>query len=134
MVVELFAAPDQAASAGARYCRRRQGGGQVTDNVSEMNAARAGQTGGGGRKGFYDRIAAQSIAPLWEVLPGIAPREPAPTLAAHAWRWEECRSYLMEAGDLLTAEQAERRALLLENPAIPGRSRTTGTLTGAIQL
>jgi len=107
----------------------------MTDNVIEMSAARAGQTGGGGgRKGFYDRIAAQSIAPLWEVLPGIAPREPAATLAAHVWRWEECRSYLMEAGDLLTADQAERRALLLENPAMPGRSRTTGTLTGAIQL
>ena len=33
-----------------------------------------------------------------------------------------------------SAEEAERRALLLENPALPGKSRTTGTLTGAIQL
>ena len=88
----------------------------------------------GARQAFYDRIATQSFAPLWEVLRGIAPREPVSALKPHLWRWSETRPYLMEAGDLLTAEEAERRALLLENPSLPGKSRTTATLTGAIQL
>ena len=104
----------------------------MTDNVIELPGV--DRASGNTRKGFYDRIAAKSIAPLWEVLRGIAPREPVGLLSPHVWRWEECRSYLMEAGALLTAEEAERRALLLENPALPGKSRTTGTLTGAIQL
>ena len=108
----------------------------MAENVIELNpgAGRPGSANGRSRKEFYDRIAAQSIAPLWEVLRGIAPREPVGQLKPHAWRWEECRSYLIEAGELLTVEEAERRALLLENPALPGRSRTTGTLTSAIQL
>ena len=106
----------------------------MTDKIIELNVPGHARTPSRAPKGFYDRIAARSMAPLWEVLRGIAPKEPAPALAAHVWRWEECRSYLMEAGDLLSAEEAERRALLLENPAMPGKSRTTGTLTGAIQL
>jgi gentisate 1,2-dioxygenase len=107
----------------------------MTDNVIEMmNAPSAARAGSRGRKGFYDRIATRSMAPLWEVLRGIAPPEPVTGLAAHVWRWEECRSYLIEAGDLLSADEAQRRALLLENPTLSGKSRTTGTLTGAIQL
>ena len=106
----------------------------MTEKVVEIDPPGAARTASRGRKEFYDRIASQSIAPLWEVLRGIAPREPVGVLTPHVWRWDECRSYLIEAGELLTAEEAERRALLLENPALPGKSRTTGTLTGAIQL
>ena len=36
--------------------------------------------------------------------------------------------------ELLTAEEAERRALVLENPSFPGQSRTTSTMYAAIQL
>ncbi len=88
----------------------------------------------GDRQAFYDRIGKKSFAPLWEVLTGIAPREPVTTLKPHLWAWDETRPYLMEAGALLTADEAERRALLLENPSLPGKSRTTETLTGAVQL
>ena len=88
----------------------------------------------GDRQAFYDRIGKKSFAPLWEVLKGIAPREPVTTLKPHLWAWDETRPYLIEAGALLTADEAERRALLLENPSLPGKSRTTETLTGAVQL
>jgi gentisate 1,2-dioxygenase len=40
----------------------------------------------------------------------------------------------MEAGSLLTAEEAERRALVVENPSFTGQSRTTSTMYAAIQL
>jgi gentisate 1,2-dioxygenase len=40
----------------------------------------------------------------------------------------------MESGSLLTAEEAERRVLVLENPALPGQSRITATLYAGVQL
>jgi gentisate 1,2-dioxygenase len=86
------------------------------------------------REEFYGRIGSQSLAPLWEVLKGLVPPEPKPTPKAHIWHYEKVRPYLMEAGALLTAEEAERRVLVLENPAFPGQSRATTSLFAGVQL
>src|ERR1700761_8944378 len=86
------------------------------------------------RQAFYDRIGTESLAPLWEVLKGLNPTEPHPTPAAHLWRYDRVRPYLIESGALITAEEAERRVLVLENPAFPGKSRATATLYAGIQL
>jgi gentisate 1,2-dioxygenase len=86
------------------------------------------------RRAFYDRIAPHSLAPLWEVLHNLVPREPPPSPKPHLWRWDAVRPFLMEAGALLTAEEAERRVLVLENPAFPGQSKATATLYAGIQL
>ena len=40
----------------------------------------------------------------------------------------------MESGTLITAMQAERRVLILENPGMPGESRITDTLYAGLQL
>ena len=40
----------------------------------------------------------------------------------------------MESGGLITAEEAKRRVLILENPAMPGESRATNTLFAGIQM
>jgi gentisate 1,2-dioxygenase len=86
------------------------------------------------RDAFYGRIGSQSLAPLWEVLKGLVPPEPRPTPKTHIWHYETVRPYLMEAGALLTAEEAERRVLVLENPSFPGQSRATATLYAGVQL
>jgi gentisate 1,2-dioxygenase len=86
------------------------------------------------RQEFYDRIGNQSLAPLWEVLKGLVPPEPRPTPAAHIWHYDQVRPFIMESGALVTAEEAERRVLVLENPAFPGKSRATATLYAGIQL
>jgi gentisate 1,2-dioxygenase len=86
------------------------------------------------RQDFYDRIGTEALAPLWEVMKGLVPPEPRPTPRAHIWHYQRVRPYLMEAGALLTAEEAERRVLVLENPAFPGKSRATATLYAGIQL
>lgn len=86
------------------------------------------------RQAFYDRIGTRSLAPLWEVMKGLVPPEPRPSPAAHVWHYDDVRPYLMEAGALLTAEEAERRVLVLENPALRGKSRATATLYAGIQL
>ena len=86
------------------------------------------------RRAFYDRIGEQHLAPLWEVLKGLVPPQPRPTPQAHIWHYDDLRPYLLESGRLLTAEEAERRVLVLENPAFAGKSRATATLYAGIQL
>jgi gentisate 1,2-dioxygenase len=86
------------------------------------------------RQEFYGRLDGKSLAPLWERLKGLVPTEPRPKMQPHAWRWDDIRPMVMEAGTLLTAEEAERRVLVLENPAFPGQSRATNTLYGGVQL
>jgi gentisate 1,2-dioxygenase len=87
------------------------------------------------RKDFYARLAPLSLAPLWEVLKGLVPPEPRPKASAHLWRYrQEVRPLLLEAGGLLTAEEAERRVLVLENPAYAGQSRATASLYAGVQL
>lgn len=86
------------------------------------------------RADFYARLAPRAMAPLWEVLRGLVAPEPRPTAVAHLWPYDQVRPLLMEAGALLTAEEAERRVLVLENPAFPGASRATATLYAGIQL
>ena len=86
------------------------------------------------RQDFYDRLAPQAMAPLWEVLKDIVPPEPRSKAVAHKWAYRDVRPLLLESGGLLTAEEAERRVLVLENPSFPAQSRTTATLYAGIQL
>ena len=86
------------------------------------------------RHKFYDELRPQSLAPLWEVLKGLVPDQPKSKFAPHVWHFAQARPLLLEAGALLTAEEAERRVLVLENPAMPGGSRITATMYAGYQL
>ncbi len=86
------------------------------------------------RHAFYERIDALHMTPLWEVLGALVPPAPASPVAAFAWRYDELRPHVMEAGRLITAEEAERRVLVLENPALRGRSCITQSLYAGLQL
>ena len=41
---------------------------------------------------------------------------------------------MMEAGGLITAKEAERRVLVLENPGLRGRSKITTDLYAGVQM
>ncbi|HEX5796115.1 MAG TPA: gentisate 1,2-dioxygenase [Geminicoccaceae bacterium] len=86
------------------------------------------------RRAFYDHLDPHALAPLWEVLRGLVPPEPRPRSVAHAWSYATVRPLLLEAGALLSAEEAERRVLVLENPALRGQSRVAGTMYAGVQL
>jgi len=86
------------------------------------------------RTEFYARLGERSTAPLWEVLGKLVSPEPHPDTRPVLWRYAELRPLLMEAGRLLTAEEAERRVLVLENPGLAGRSQATGSLYAGLQL
>ena len=57
--------------------------------------------------------------PLWEVLSDIVRKDPRTSVQAALWRYDEMRPFIAEAGRLITAEEAERRVLILENPGLP---------------
>lgn len=86
------------------------------------------------RAAFYGRIGAKSMTPLWEVLSSLVPPQPRSPLAPALWRYAELREHVLEAGRLITAEEAERRVLILENPALRGQSCITQSLYAGLQL
>lgn len=86
------------------------------------------------RTEYYRRISRQHLTPLWEVLHSLVPKQPSPTCVTALWRYQDLRPVLMEAGELISAKEATRRVLILENPAHPGQSRITNTLYAGLQL
>ena len=86
------------------------------------------------RRAFYERIDRQSMTPLWSVLGDLVTPEPRSGCVPFGWRFEEVRAAMMEAGDLITAREAERRVLILENPGLRGQSRITTSLYAGVQL
>lgn len=86
------------------------------------------------RSQYYERIAQHHMTPLWEVLGALVPPSPRTDAVPALWRYSEVRAQVMEAGRLITAEEAERRVLILENPALRGQSCITTSLYAGLQL
>jgi gentisate 1,2-dioxygenase len=98
-----------------------------------QGAARRGP-GEDARADFYARIAEHQLAPLWEVIRTLLAREPTSDARPHVWRYAQTRPLLLESGALISAEEAERRVLVLENPGLPRASAVTETLYAGLQL
>jgi gentisate 1,2-dioxygenase len=86
------------------------------------------------REEYYQRIVPLGVAPLWTRLKGLVPRAPINAALAHQWSYQTVRPYLLEAANHISAEEAERRVLLLENPGLAGASKITSTLFAGLQL
>ncbi|WP_420607321.1 cupin domain-containing protein [Novosphingopyxis sp.] len=86
------------------------------------------------RNAYYDRIAEHGLKALWNVMANFVTPAPVSPVKAATWEYDKVRDYLMEAGDLISAEEAERRVLVLENPGLPGSSLLTRTLYIGFQL
>ena len=88
----------------------------------------------GARQAYYDKISKYDMAPLWEVLKGLVTPEPKSNAKPTLWKFKDVKQLMLEAGDVITAEEAERRVLVLENPGLRGKSRVTNSLFAGIQL
>ena len=86
------------------------------------------------RADFYGRMAEQSMTPLWEVLHTLLAEAPVTEATPHKWDYDLCRPYIMESADVISAEEAERRVMVLENPTLEGRSCITEALYAGLQL
>ncbi len=87
------------------------------------------------RQAFYDRIGEHSLAPLWERLHSMVTRQPVTPALPAKWDYDDVvRPFLMQAGGLITAKEAERRVLILENPGLRGQNSITHSLFAGLQL
>src|SRR5258708_39988406 len=77
------------------------------------------------RKAFYDKIDKANVTPLWEVLHNIITATPSTPCKPHLWKWDQMWPWIQEAVPLITAQEAERRVLVLATPGLPRRPSMT---------
>src|SRR5438270_3552229 len=92
------------------------------------------QTTSNARQDLYRRMDKFNTAPLWEVLHALIPDTPATRCKPYLWKYKDVRPYITEAGKLITAKEAIRRGLVLENPGMRGESCITQSLYAGLQL
>jgi gentisate 1,2-dioxygenase len=85
------------------------------------------------RHEFSREIGGHNLVPLWErphpTRTPVSPAKPA------YWDYDGVvRPFIMRAGGLITAKEAERRVLVLENPGLRGQYRITHSLFAGLQL
>ena len=86
------------------------------------------------REAYYRQISQKHLAPLWELMSALVPRQPQSPCVPMLWKYDEVRPWLLESGTLISAREAVRRVLVLENPGLPGQSSITHTLYAGWQL
>jgi len=86
------------------------------------------------RKAFYKKIDKQNMTPLWTVLGDLVTPEPRSKCQPVLWRFDDIRTAMIEAGSLITAKEAERRVLILENPGLRNESKVTTSLYAGVQM
>ena len=86
------------------------------------------------RQQLYTDMSPHNLTPLWEVLHALVPPRPTTPCVPALWKYDEVRPFLMRAGEAITAEEAVRRVLILENPKLRGQSAITQSLYAGLQL
>jgi gentisate 1,2-dioxygenase len=86
------------------------------------------------REELYRDMAPHNLTPLWEVLHALVPTQPTSPCVPALWKYDEVRPFLKRAGEAITAEEAVRRVLIMENPALRGQSAVTQSLYAGLQL
>jgi gentisate 1,2-dioxygenase len=86
------------------------------------------------RQAYYNHIAQHRLAPLWESLSHLVPEAPETQVVPAIWHYAEIRDLVMKSGDVISALEAVRRVLILENPGMPGKASVTSNLYAGLQL
>ena len=86
------------------------------------------------REAFYRKIDGENLSALWNVMGDLITPQPKSGCRPHLWRFADIRACMMEAGRLITAKEAERRVLVLENPGMRGQSKITTSLYAGVQM
>lgn len=80
---------------------------------------------------FSHAVRQQQLSPLWERNMRMVPGSPCvPAL----WRYADTRPRLERAAKLISTRDAERRVLVLENPAMSGSYQITQSLFAGLQI
>jgi gentisate 1,2-dioxygenase len=87
------------------------------------------------REAYYGRVGTQNLSPLWTTR--LVPPQPKDHVRSVPYLWDYdnvVRPMLLEAGPLITAKEAQRRVLTLENPGLGGAHRILESLYAGLQL
>ncbi|OAL55107.1 RmlC-like cupin, partial [Pyrenochaeta sp. DS3sAY3a] len=110
--------------------------------ASTMTTAKIANTGqvqlsGPEPKSLEDQYLAtlppHNVEALWTVLHKLVPPKPNPGAMIATWPYEKIRPTLIESGKIVSAEEAERRVLMLINPELEAPC-TTDTIYAGLQL
>ncbi|HZT52573.1 MAG TPA: cupin domain-containing protein, partial [Stellaceae bacterium] len=71
---------------------------------------------------------------LWERFHEIVAPAPKPRAVPNLWNYRALRPKLIQAAEMISQKDAERRTLMLENPALRGEARITDSLYSGLQL
>lgn len=85
-------------------------------------------------KTFGASLADMHVSPLWDVFHDLITPTPEPSALPQKWSYQDIRPLLMESGRRITAAEAERRVLILENAGLPNNHTATDSLYAGIQL
>ncbi len=82
---------------------------------------------------FIESLSPLHLYPLWRQQ-GLLVRKPETRAIPYVWSYAPIRERLLEAGQLITADEAERRVLILRNPGLNGLPAATSRLYAGMQL
>lgn len=85
------------------------------------------------REAFYGEISEFNLKPLWSILADAMTAEPVVRAIPYVWKWRDVRPRMYRASELVTAEEAERRVLMLMNPGLD-KPAATATLFAGVQM
>jgi gentisate 1,2-dioxygenase len=83
---------------------------------------------------FQQRLRGLNMGALWVGRRGVDISKPASPAVPAIWRYADIRPQLAEAAELIKAEEAFRRVLVMENPTWPGEMRISATLYAGLQI
>jgi gentisate 1,2-dioxygenase len=86
------------------------------------------------RERLYADMSPHHLTPLWEVLHSLVPKAPLTPCDPAFWAYANVKPFLTRSGIVISAEEAVRRVLILENPALRGQSAITQSLYAGLQL
>jgi gentisate 1,2-dioxygenase len=84
---------------------------------------------------YYGALSEHNLAPLWESIHDLVTPSPVTPAVPVKWDYDNVvRKRVMEAGRIISASEAERRVLILENPGLRGKGSATHSLYAGVQL
>lgn len=69
---------------------------------------------------MLEALPSQHLEPLWPKMSAMVPPSPNPIAIPHMWKYADTLPHLRKAGEIVPAEDAERRVLMLVNPTMRG--------------
>ena len=90
-------------------------------NLTSMSPAILPPDGNGEMDTLLSSLPSKGVDALWLCMDKMVPPHPNPQAQPALWKYKEIRPALLEAGRLIGAKEAERRVLMLVNPALGKR-------------